>query len=724
MADIAELGFVVDSNPVNKAADNLNKLIPAAAGAERATDKFNKTAAAGKSIVAQMAAGVRNVGTAVGSMARSLPGVAGMLDRTASAFKRVTASAVDADDALMSTRGNVANLAAQFQDIGVTAQMGMSPMMIALQQGTQFSAALQAQGGGAVGALKAIGSAFVSVLSPVSLVTIALVGLLAAGLQFVQWGKVIEKVLDTVADGLVTIAPFAVAGAAALALYYTPAMLGGIATLTGLLAGLAVQAVKTGAAMLAANPVGAIILGIGLVIAAVVVFRDQIKQMLGVDVVQIMQDAANYAIGAFVGAFKGITLIWSNLPAVMGDLTISAVNLVLAGVTQLLNDSRAQVMQFLSWVATVPLPGVNSAASVALGAMANSGEFTAPQIDNPNKGAAGAVAGAVVGGITDAMGVDYVGGFVTFVQDGASGAADALRGLADQAGAMGTEVDKAGKKAADAYRKVTDSAHNFILEQQTEAAALGKTEQQANTLRYAQQLLAQATADGATITAAQRNELLGLAGQMAAAEAATTRLTEAYEFGKQTLGSFFSDFKSELMNGTSIWGAFAQAGINALSSIADKALEMAANGVWDMIFNAFTGSMGGGGGNWVSSITGSSGGIWGLNGFASGGYTGDTGKSQPAGVVHGQEFVMNSAATRRIGVDTLNAMNDNRPVSMGGGNSYSIEFAPQYNLNGLGLTAAEAQEMIRASNEQLLDGLPDVIQTIQADPRKRVVRAE
>lgn len=45
-------------------------------------------------------------------------------------------------------------------------------------------------------------------------------------------------------------------------------------------------------------------------------------------------------------------------------------------------------------------------------------------------------------------------------------------------------------------------------------------------------------------------------------------------------------------------------------------------------------------------------------GFKSGGYTGNYGVNQEAGVVHGQEYVLNAAATRRVGVDTLNAINN------------------------------------------------------------------
>ncbi|MWP63113.1 tape measure protein [Gilliamella sp. Pas-s25] len=43
-------------------------------------------------------------------------------------------------------------------------------------------------------------------------------------------------------------------------------------------------------------------------------------------------------------------------------------------------------------------------------------------------------------------------------------------------------------------------------------------------------------------------------------------------------------------------------------------------------------------------------------GFMTGGYTGDIARDQIAGVVHGQEFVMNAAATQRIGVSNLEAL--------------------------------------------------------------------
>lgn len=79
---------------------------------------------------------------------------------------------------------NTSNVAAQFQDIGVTAAMGMSPIQIALQQGTQLSAVFNdlKRDGQSVGSTLA--SAFASVVSPISLVTI---GTIAAGVALFQY---------------------------------------------------------------------------------------------------------------------------------------------------------------------------------------------------------------------------------------------------------------------------------------------------------------------------------------------------------------------------------------------------------------------------------------------------------------------------------------------------------------------------------------------------------
>lgn len=92
-----------------------------------------------------------------------------------------------------------ANIAAQFQDIGVTAAMGMSPIQIALQQGTQLSAVLQQIKDSGQGVGQGLASAFASVISPLSLVTI---GVIAAGTAAFQYFATIMSEGDKSAEVL------------------------------------------------------------------------------------------------------------------------------------------------------------------------------------------------------------------------------------------------------------------------------------------------------------------------------------------------------------------------------------------------------------------------------------------------------------------------------------------------------------------------------------------
>ncbi|MCO8017488.1 hypothetical protein NI456_01320 [Brevundimonas diminuta] len=75
-------------------------------------------------------------------------------------------------------------------------------------------------------------------------------------------------------------------------------------------------------------------------------------------------------------------------------------------------------------------------------------------------------------------------------------------------------------------------------------------------------------------------------------------------------------------------------------------------------------SGGSGGGGWLKKALG-----WGrsLFGFSEGGYTGDGGKHEPAGLVHKGEYVFSQEAVQRIGAARLDAMHKNlKGYSLGG----------------------------------------------------------
>ena len=66
---------------------------------------------------------------------------------------------------IKSATGHTANLGAQFNDIGVMLAAGQSPLMLAMQQGTQINQVMAQMGGGKT-ALRGLGAAFLGIINP------------------------------------------------------------------------------------------------------------------------------------------------------------------------------------------------------------------------------------------------------------------------------------------------------------------------------------------------------------------------------------------------------------------------------------------------------------------------------------------------------------------------------------------------------------------------------
>ncbi|WP_323783232.1 phage tail length tape measure family protein [Thalassovita sp.] len=89
----------------------------------------------------------------------------------------------------MHMSGATANMVAQFNDIGVMLAAGQSPLLLAMQQGTQLSQVLNQIGGGPRSVLGALKGGFLSMLNPVSLLTIGTIALGAALFQAFTKGR-------------------------------------------------------------------------------------------------------------------------------------------------------------------------------------------------------------------------------------------------------------------------------------------------------------------------------------------------------------------------------------------------------------------------------------------------------------------------------------------------------------------------------------------------------
>lgn len=141
---------------------------------------------------------------------------------------------------------------------------------------------------------------------------------------------------------------------------------------------------------------------------------------------------------------------------------------------------------------------------------------------------------------------------------------------------------------------------------------------------------------------------------------------------------------------TDINGQIENIGMSALSGLSDQLTEFLTTGKASfkdfassiigmivkmiaqmVIFNTLSGMMGGGGGGSFSFANMLGGGGKAAKGYSDGGYTGDGGKYEPKGIVHGGEFVFTKEATKRIGTRNLyKLMRGYANGGVVGGNTY------------------------------------------------------
>lgn len=481
--------------------------------------------------------------------------VAGAAVREAAALNKSTAAANDnaramsrSGAALRAANQNfraggvsVGNLAAQFQDVAVSASMGQNALQVALAQGTQISAALGPMG--AAGAVKALGAAFASVISPLSLATIGITALAAVGLQSVDWTSAAQMALYGVADALEVVGPYAAGAAAGLALLYAPAGLSGITTATTAIIGVGKAALFAAGSMALANPGVALVAGTTAAVAALVVFRDEVTKAFGVDL---------------VGVVKG----WGNaMIDIVGTAWNKAIELVETGAN------------YVAWILN------------KLGAGIKPINLDGLQLD---------------------IGSDHLGGLGSALASGASALSGKLRDIASGLHRFGDAAGTAAKKAAEAYAGIARDAEQFIAKQQLERDSYLMTAEAAAAMRYEQEMLNRAANDNITLTAAQRENIHGLASAMAAAEAATTAYKSAVDFAKDTSKGFLSDLRTGLKDGESGWASFAGAAQKALAQIEDKLFDLATNQIVDNLFAglATAGGAAGGGGAFSGLLAG------------------------------------------------------------------------------------------------------------------------
>lgn len=451
-------------------------------------------------------------------------------NETAPAFKQVVDDANRAGAAVSRNAGAMSrstqsaamqtgNLAAQFNDIAVQlAQPGTSPFLIAIQQGTQIGQVLGPMGAG--GAVRSLGAAFLSVLSPVNLFTI---GVIAAGGLAVQ--------------AMMSMASASDAAGNALAEQAAPvdSLKGKIAELQGITDAYA-KAIRGTAK------------DQGIATAAIIANSEREfvakKSLLELELKR--QRAAMAVAQAEIGQLGEELKRSIRLPSLALD----------SGSLEMGGYADPRIGQF------VRAPAQDNLLQATQDLIDQSG------ISDKLKELQANLTLAEIGteGLEDALKTTFSEGVATSIER------------------VGTAGASAAEKMAGKYKDLVSDMEQRIALMRVEQQTIGMSREELARMRLEQELLNKAIDQHIVLTPKQVAELKALAGVAAAVGEETARLQELYDIGKSMTQGFFADLKSGLLESGNLWVALGDAGANALDKIASKTLDMAAEGIWDTLF--------------------------------------------------------------------------------------------------------------------------------------------
>lgn len=515
----------------------------------------------------------------------------------------------------------------------------------------------------------------------------------------------ISALIPTTREAAITLAilfgPVALAGVGSMIL--------GVANLTVAIGTGLVNAIRAASSAMIAlalrNPFTAILLGVGVAMAAIYTFRDAIATALGVDVIDVAKTAANGIIGAFVGAFNAIKGTWSQLPAGIGAIVIRAANAVISTVNNMIKSNVDAINRLFS-----QLPfGLGDGLSINVGAI--------PELANKFAEEAKSAGEIVRSSFREAFATDWVGDFgvaLSEVSDkldigtiAAGDMASAITDLGDVAaggGAAGAD-DAAGGKGG----KGKGSAKDKLTELQKIAEDFSKLSAPFDQAKTAFEAAKTAMENGIITNDQYASSLLrieeafmragGSAAQWAKITADSTnevgaKLKEITEGALTGLGDQIMTLGSE---GSGNFKEFAASVIKDLARMAWQA----------MVVKPLLGALGFGGG----AAAGAGGGIGGFLGkllpFAKGGAFTNSIVDQPTmfAFANGGAFgVMGEAGPEAIMPLTRGADGSLGVQMFGNGGSQSggdsITFAPTITIDAKNADAAQVAKMVRDELEE------------------------
>lgn len=421
----------------------------------------------------------------------------------------------------MPNRFNTANIAAQFQDIGVTAAMGMNPLLIALQQGTQLSAVLNSM----EKPIQGLADAFKQIINPTSLWTIALTALAVVGLQMVDWIGVAQSSLNGLASAMDFVASHS-------------------------------------------DSFGAVLTGLVGVIG-VIKFESIITGLSSVISVASKVFTTFTSWSKLVKVFNNIKKSIVELKVVTWALAnpVKAVTaVILAGVTAWAAFSEAGRNALNKTI------GYTLAAAYSIGGAMEAG------FKSIYKGFDEAF-GELSDKMKEIAGKDYIAAVDDIIGSVASAASAKFEEWSNSL----NKIDKKTKKIIEAWKELQSQIGQDIASAKLDQNLIGVDTYTSEYMKTRADLMNQATNAGIPLTPEKIASIDQAADSLARTKAETEKLTDSFNFAKDATNSFFSDMREGLREGQSLWESFGNAVTNVLDKILDKIMNIGVDYLFDAL---------------------------------------------------------------------------------------------------------------------------------------------
>lgn len=279
--------------------------------------------------------------------------------------------------------------------------------------------------------------------------------------------------------------------ATGMSLAFGPAILSAMAAGFAAFSSTVVAGISAITAAMAANPVGALIIAITAATAAAYVFRDKIKEAIGIDVVAVFSDVGNWLVRAMATAYENITFVWNNFPDVMAEVGRNAGNALISATEQAINYAIDAIKQFyrtINPLAKLADMSGNSTLSNMLGTGLLGGGVNLPRITGGNSKAYNAairehmstlkrIQGSTFfeAGAPGQMGGESSAQAIKAIEEATRSATGAL-GEAGEAGkTAGGAIKDAAKKGEDAWKGLRKQTDKTLEQMRVAANKLGQS---------------------------------------------------------------------------------------------------------------------------------------------------------------------------------------------------------------------------------------------------------